>query len=58
MLKVQIEIYTKVDVLPKYGIQDLTFQAKAPASSLILRDNKTPNTNLYEQIKGAQATIE
>ena len=47
--EIQIEKYRKVDVLPKYGIQGLTFQAKAPASSLTLRDNKTPNTNLYKQ---------
>ena len=49
VLKLKIEIYKKVDVLPKYGIQCLTFQAKVPASSLTLRDNKTPNTNLYKQ---------
>ena len=50
VLKLKIEICRKVDVLPKYGIQlGLTFQAKAPASSLTLRDNKTPNTNLYKQ---------
>ena len=47
--EIEIEIYRKVHVLPKYGIQGLTFQAKAPASSLTLRDNKTPNTNLYKQ---------
>ena len=38
--------HRKVDVLSKYGIQGLTFQAKALASSLTLRDNKTTNTNL------------
>ena len=49
MLKLQIEIYRKVDVLTKYGVQCLTFQAKVPATSLTVQDNKTPNTNLYKQ---------